>query len=75
MRPENQLTLNQMKAAAKVAADILTNKEIATSLGITVRTLSRWKHLPAFQAQLKALRDAHQQQVKKRYVVDMAGFL
>jgi FixJ family two-component response regulator len=75
MKQENQLTLPQMKAAAKVAADILTNKEIATSLGISERTLDRWKHLPAFQAQLKALRDAHHQQVKKRYVIDMADFL
>jgi hypothetical protein len=75
MKQENQLTPKQMKAAAKVAADILTNQEIAASLGITVRTLSRWKHLPAFQAQLKALRDAHHQHVRKRYVVDMADFL
>jgi FixJ family two-component response regulator len=75
MKQENQLTPKQMKAVAKVAADLLTNKEIATSLGISERTLDRWKHLPAFQAQLKALRDAHQQQVKKRYVVDMADFL
>jgi FixJ family two-component response regulator len=75
MKQENQLTLNQMKAAAKVAADILTNKEIAASLSISERTLDRWKHLPAFQAQLKALRDAHNQHVRKRYVVDMSGFL
>jgi FixJ family two-component response regulator len=41
MKQENQLTLTQVKAAAKVAADLLTNKEIATSLGISERSLER----------------------------------
>jgi FixJ family two-component response regulator len=74
MTQENQLTQAQMDAAEKVAADYLTNKEIADSLGISPRTLDRWKHLPAFQAHVKALSDAFWRERKKHYLADMAGF-
>jgi FixJ family two-component response regulator len=59
MKQGNQLTTKQMEAAAKVATDLLTNKEIAASLAISERTLDRWKHLPAFQAYLHLLRQTH----------------
>jgi FixJ family two-component response regulator len=75
MKQENQLTHAQMDAAQKVAADIMTNKEIADSLGISSRTIDRWKHLPAFQAQVKALNDAFSEQLRRRYLADLAGFL
>jgi hypothetical protein len=75
MKQENQLTPKQMKAAASVAIDLLTDQEIADSLSITARTLYRWKNLPAFQAQIKAFRDAHHKQVMKRYLSDSNSFL
>jgi hypothetical protein len=75
MKQENQLTPKQMEAAAKVAADLLTDQEIVDSLGIGARTLYRWKNLPAFQAQLKAFRDAHHKQVMKRYLSATDSFL
>jgi uncharacterized protein YjcR len=75
MKPENQLTHAQMDAAQKVAADIMTNKEIADSLGISSQTIDRWKHLPAFQAQVEALNDAFSEQLRRRHLADLAGFL
>lgn len=75
MTQEIGLTQAQMMAAAQVAADTLTNKEIADSLGISPRTLDRWKHLPAFQAQLQSLSEVYWQEVLQEVDDDVAKCL
>jgi FixJ family two-component response regulator len=75
MTQENPLTHAQMDAAEKVASDYMTNREIADSLGISPRTLDRWKHLPAFQAQVRALGEAFSKEMRKRHLDNLKGFL
>jgi len=74
MGQEKPLTQAQMDAAKKVASDYMTNKEIADSLGISSRTLDRWKHLPAFDAEVNALREAFSKQMRKRFLDDLKNF-
>lgn len=71
MTQEIGLTQTQIEAAAQVAADTLTNKQIADRLGISARTLDRWKHLPAFQRQVQALSEAFLQKMRRHYLADI----
>jgi hypothetical protein len=48
MSTVQKLSTKQEEAAVLVAEDELTNDEIAAKVKITDRTLTTWKHLPAF---------------------------
>ena len=50
----NKLKENQIIATQKVALG-LTNRQIAKELNVAEETISRWKKLPEFQAEINAI--------------------
>jgi hypothetical protein len=52
---ESPLTLKQEKAAVLVATDGLTDEKIAVEVGVTKRTLERWKKDKDFAARVREL--------------------
>lgn len=65
------LTLRQQRAAALVAADELTDAEIAARVGLKDRTqVWRWRQRADFRAHVEALRAAFREQALKDGLAD-----
>lgn len=59
-RPGPSRPTEAEQAAALLAADRLTDAEIAAQLRISRRTLARWKHLPGVQQAISDLLDSYE---------------
>ncbi len=65
------LTLRQQRAAELVAADELTDAEIAARVGLKDRTqVWRWRRRPDFQAHVAAVREAFRDQALRDGLAD-----
>jgi hypothetical protein len=69
---ENELTTRQEDAAKLVAADELSDKQIAEQAGISDRQLRTWKKLPAFSAAVAEHRAAWRETVMQQGIADQA---
>lgn len=58
------------RAAQLVADDQLTNVEIAAQVGITDRTLNRWKLDPQFQARVEEIVEKKRESLLKKSIAD-----
>lgn len=63
-------TKQRERAASLVASDYLSDKEIARAVGITERTLERWKTQPAFRDRVASLIDAFRRSVEGKTIAD-----
>ena len=61
--PQIGLTKQQIDAAALVAEDAQTDEEIAASVGVDRRTLTRWKHDEDFIAEVRRLIEEYEKQI------------
>ena len=58
------------KAAAMVAVDELGDRQIAESIGIDPKTLTRWKQSPEFSERVKSLVAAAREEAKRYVIAD-----
>lgn len=63
-RPRKATTQNLERAAQLVASDYLIDERISAEVGISRRTLARWKHDATFQARVAAIREAYRAQLR-----------
>lgn len=63
-------TRKRARAAQLVADDRLTDEQIAAELGISSKTVQRWRAEPAFAAQVEAIVDATRQALIRRGIAE-----
>lgn len=66
------LPLDQERAAELVADDEHSDVEIAKIVGVTRRTLARWKKTPAFSAAVQELRESFRERMLQHGFADRA---
>jgi hypothetical protein len=64
-------TTKSEEAAALLAADRLTNDQIAEQLGLHRATLARWKQHPEFMARIDELVEAFKKTVRRRGIAQL----
>ncbi len=64
------MTGKKLQAIALVAADKLSNAQIAAKVGVSPRTLDNWKADPEFKAEVERLLNAWHQQVFEKGIAD-----
>jgi hypothetical protein len=70
---KNQLSLKQEKAASLVANDKQTDDQIAADVGITKRTLERWKKEPLFEGRVKEIISRAVERLTEKGIADKSN--
>src|SRR5689334_22365863 len=65
-----KLSQNQEKAAALVAADVLTDDDIASEVGIKRQTLWRWKKTEEFSVRVSEITEAARKAIVERGILE-----
>lgn len=65
-----ELTWKKIEADKHIVDDSLTDTQIAESVGVSQRTLERWKKIPAFQAFVSEQREAYRNAVLSEGIAD-----
>src|SRR6185312_14659207 len=64
-------TAQRERAALFVAADEITDEEIARNVGVTKRTLERWKQVPEFRERVNELVEAFRARVREHGIAQL----